>query len=245
MKRIIPFLALAICVAAMAEAATTPVSKSTTTAKSASTPNAAQTTSRTATKATKTTSAAVTAPRAKATTRPAPAPQAESDSPGHMNLGLRAIGGSLGFVSPENSDGTYTLGAFADCGRITPNIMLEPHLDYWSKSEESFGAKASIRDVILGAHAKYMFETTSSSLQPFLGAGLGLHFLHAEATIPVPGFPSQNAEDSSTKLGLDIGGGVSTPIGLRSNLGGDVWYGIVSDVSQFSMRLGMSYRLGQ
>jgi hypothetical protein len=51
-------------------------------------------------------------------------------------------------------------------------------------------------------------------------------------------------EDSATKLGLDIGGGVSTPIGPRSDLLGEAWYGIVSDVSQFSLRVGMSYRLG-
>ena len=161
------------------------------------------------------------------------------------DLGLKAVGLALGFVSPENVDGTFSMGVFADCGKITPRIAIEPHLDTWGHSEESFGAKASIRDVALGARGKYMFEVANPKIQPFAGAGLGLHFLHAEVTVPAQGgFPEMKAEDSTTKLGLDLGGGVSMPINPRSNFLGEVWYGIVSDVSQFSLRAGITYRLG-
>ena len=228
MKRIAWMLVFATCVAAAAEAATTPATKSATTAKT--------------TTATKTQTPAATP---KATTAAKPARKSEpAESHSQMHLGLRSIGGALGFVSPENSDGTFTLGAFADCGRITPNIALEPRIDYWSKSQDSFGAKASLRDIIIGARGKYLFQTSNPKLMPFAGAGLSMHFVHAEVTENVPGFPPMQVEDSATKLGLDIGGGVSTPIGPRSDLLGEAWYGIVSDVSQFSLRVGMSYRLG-
>jgi hypothetical protein len=61
---------------------------------------------------------------------------------------------------------------------------------------------------------------------------------------PVPGFPATTVEDSSTKLGLDLGGGVATAINPQLDFLGELWYGIVSDVSQLSLRVGVSYKLG-
>jgi opacity protein-like surface antigen len=162
------------------------------------------------------------------------------------DLGLKGVGAAIGFVSPENVDGVFSFGVFADNGMITPKIGLESRLDYWSHSEESFGAKASVSDMTLGARGKYYFEVTNPKIRPFAGAGLGIHFLHAEVTIPAGGgFPEETIEDSSTKLGLDLGGGLTTPINPRTNFNAELWYGIVSDVSQFSLRVGMVYALGQ
>jgi opacity protein-like surface antigen len=160
------------------------------------------------------------------------------------NIGMRAVGGSLALVSPENVDGTVGLGVFADLGTITPNIGLEPMLEYWSTSQEAFGAKASLRDVSLGCRAKYYFETTNPKLRPYAGAGLGLHFLHAEASYSSPGFPTYSSDASDTKLGLDLGGGLMTPIGPKNDLHFELWYGLVSDASQLALRVGLSHKLG-
>jgi opacity protein-like surface antigen len=161
------------------------------------------------------------------------------------SLGLKGVGVAVGYVSPEDVDGTFGLGVLADCGAITPRIGLESRLDYWSKSEEAFGAEASISDITLGARGKYFFEVTNPKVRPFAGAGLGIHFLQSKVTIPAQfGFPESTVEESTTKLGLDLGGGVATAVGPRTDLLGELWYGIVSDVSQLSLRLGVSYRLG-
>jgi opacity protein-like surface antigen len=161
------------------------------------------------------------------------------------HMGLKAIGAAVGFVSPEDADGTFSVGAFADWGMITPEIGLESRLDYWSQSESSFGVEASVSDITLGARGKYYFEVSNSNLRPFAGAGLGLHFLHAEVVIPAqPGFPEMKAEDSSTKLGLDLGGGLAIPINPRADLLTELWYGVVSGANQFSLRVGLSHRLG-
>lgn len=159
-------------------------------------------------------------------------------------LGLRAVGGSLAFVNAEDLDGAVGLGVFADLGMVTPNIGLEPVLEYWSKSEEAFGAKASVRDVALGCRGKYYFETSNPKIRPYAGAGLGLHFLKAETSVEMPGFPAMNSEASDTKLGLDLGGGLSTPLGPKNDLRFEMWYGIVSDVSQLALRVGVSHKLG-
>jgi hypothetical protein len=237
MKHLVTLLAMATLVAATAEAATTTAAKSTTATKSTSTTAAKSTT------ATKSTSTSSPSHTTSSTAMHSMSASTNESEPGGMELGLRAIGGSLGFVSPDNVDGTFTLGIFADCGRITPNIALEPRIDYWSKSQGAFGSEASIRDVSLGVRGKYLFESSNPKLQPFAGAGLSMHFLHSEVNISDPGFPAMSASASDTKLGLDLGGGIATPIGPRSAFLGEAWYSIVSDFSQFSMKAGLSYRL--
>lgn len=160
------------------------------------------------------------------------------------DLGFKRLGGSIGYVSPEDLDGTFGLGVFADMGRITPEISLEPRIDYWSQSEEAFGTKVSVTDVAIGARAKYHFATSNPNMRPFAGAGLGMHFLSAEMEMSFPGFPTETVSDSETKLGLDIGGGLATTMSPKLDLIGEAWYGIVSDFSQFSLRVGLSYKLG-
>ncbi len=169
----------------------------------------------------------------------APAALAQSD------LGLKKLGVAVGFVSPENLDGTFSFGVFADHGTLAPRIGLESRIDYWSHSEEAFGVGASARDLTIGARGKYYFPVTNPKLRPHAGAGLGLHFVHAEVTIPPQaGIPAMTVGESSTKLGLDVGGGLSTSLGPRLDLLTEVWYGAVSDLSQLALRVGLSRKLG-
>jgi hypothetical protein len=157
------------------------------------------------------------------------------------NLGLKTAGFQVGVVSPENSDATLGFGGFADWGTLTPNIHLVSHLDYWSKSESSpFGEEVSVRDVALSMRGKYMFAVSSPKFQPFAGLGLGMHFLNAR--VEVPGFPT--AEDSSTKLGMDFGGGFTSPLSPKTDLQAEMWYGIVDNFSQLSVKAGMAFKLG-
>ena len=169
----------------------------------------------------------------------APSAMAQSD------LGLKGLGGAIGFVSPEDFDGTFTIGVLADHGTITPNIGLESHIDYWSQSESAFGVEASVSDIALGARGKYYFPVAHPTIRPFAGAGLGLHFVHAEVTIPAQfGFPEMTTEDSSTKLGLDLGGGMAMDLNPKTDFLAEMWFGIVEDVSTFSLRAGLCFKLG-
>ncbi len=157
------------------------------------------------------------------------------------NLGLRAAGGQVGIVSPENYDATAGFGAFADFGTLAPNVRLMTYLDTWSKSQDSpFGGSASVGDVSLSARGVYMFPVSSPRLQPFAGAGLGLHFLHAK--VEVPGLPT--LEDSSTKLGVDLGGGFAVPMSPRADFRTELWYGIVDSYSQLSIKAGLGFKIG-
>jgi opacity protein-like surface antigen len=165
------------------------------------------------------------------------------------NIGLTRLGGDIGMVDPESSESTLGFGAVADLGTLSPRVRLTSQLGYWSKSESAFGTEASVRDISLGARAVYEFPV-SSKLQPYMGGGLGLHFFHSEITMPdidlgggmiLPGF---TAEDSATKLGIDLGGGASTPLSERTNLFGEFWY-TAADIDQISLKAGLSFQLSR
>ncbi len=169
----------------------------------------------------------------------APSAMAQSD------LGLKRLGVAVAFVSPQDLDGTFSVGIFANHGIVTPRIGLESRIDFWQKSETFFGNETSVRDIAIGARGKYQFEVSHPKIRPFAGSGLALHLVHAKVTIPPQfGFPAMIVEDSSTKLGLDLGGGIATSIAPRADLLAELWYGIASDVNQFSLRIGMSRKLG-
>ena len=170
---------------------------------------------------------------------------ASTEAMAQADLGLKRVGAAVGFVSPENLDGVLTFGVFADMGTLTPKISLEPRLDFWSWSEDAFGSETTVRDVTLGVRGKYGFQVANSSIRPFAGAGLGMHFLHAKVTIPAQGGnPEMTAEDSETKLGVDLGGGFSTQMNPVLDFHAEVWYGIVSDFDQLSLRAGISRKIG-
>lgn len=161
------------------------------------------------------------------------------------DMGFKGVGAQVGVVNPEDISSTWGLGVLADLGTITPQIGLEAHLDFWTKSDSEFGFDTSIRDIAAGARARYFIPVKSVKVQPYAGAGLAMHFLHASVEIPdIVNGGTMTADDSDTKLGLDIGGGMSARMNDRTDFIGELWFGLVSDVSQVSARVGVVYKLG-
>jgi opacity protein-like surface antigen len=166
---------------------------------------------------------------------------AASHASAQSNMGLKAIGGRVAFVNPEDLNSTAGFGAFADLGTISTNFGLEAHVDYWSQSEEITTTKSSVHDIAFGPRAKYMFELQNTSLRPFIGAGVSVHFLNAKVSDSSD--PSLNADDSSTKFGLDVGGGMATHLTEQIDFRTEAWY-VMSDMNQFALSMGLAMKLG-
>ncbi|UCH82996.1 MAG: outer membrane beta-barrel protein [Candidatus Latescibacterota bacterium] len=171
-----------------------------------------------------------------------------SSAAAQSNIGFKAAGLQVGVVNPEDFDATVGFSAHLDLGTIAPRIMLETHLGYWSTSEDEFGIEASVRDITLGAKAKYLFDVPSTRIRPFAGGGLSIHFVSAELTIPDQNImgvivPGSTVNDSSTKLGLDLGGGFYAPMTPKMNFVTELWAGIVNDVNQLALKVGVLYNL--
>jgi opacity protein-like surface antigen len=166
------------------------------------------------------------------------------------DMGFKGAGLRLGFVAPESIDSTPSFGVFMDLGTVSPRVGLEAYGSYWSQTEDLFGfGEASVKDIAIGGRSKYYIPVTNPQFQPYVGGGLGLHFVTARVATPAEDFggfliPATEAEETYTKLGLDLGGGVAAPLGISTKLLGEVWYSVVSDVSQFSMNVGVQYNFG-
>jgi opacity protein-like surface antigen len=166
------------------------------------------------------------------------------------DLGARSIGADVGYVDPDNVNGTLGLGAFMNLGNLSPDIRLAPHLDYWSKSNSFGGDKATISDISLSPRGLYMFHTSSPKFHPYAGAGLGFHMVHARVQMAAQDLgggviiPAMDASNSSMKLGLDMGGGFTTPLSEKTDFCLDLWYSAVSDVGHLSLKAGVSFDLG-
>jgi hypothetical protein len=162
------------------------------------------------------------------------------------DIGFKSAGVAVGVVSPDDVDATFGFGVFADLGNIAPRLRLEPRADYWSQTEDVVGGgEVSVRDIAVGARGKYYFPIKNSKMQLFGGSGLGVHFVKAEVAVfdPFSG-GTMSVEESSTKVGLDLGGGLLAPLNGSTSFLGELWYSIVSDVSHFQLRVGLSHAFG-
>jgi len=174
-----------------------------------------------------------------------------SNASAEANLALRGIGLKAGVVNPEDITSTLGFGLVADLGTIAPKVALESYAGFWSQTESDFGVEFGVKDFSFGGKAKYLFTTSNPTLQPFAGAGLGLHVLNAHADIPAVSFggttifPASTVSDTNVKLGLDLGGGLRIDRGSQFAFLGELWYTAVSDVSQFSVMVGAVYMFGR
>jgi predicted cupin superfamily sugar epimerase len=157
----------------------------------------------------------------------APAP-ASTPSQG---LGFRGLGARIGFVDPEGASSTVALGVHIDAGEFVQHVHIVPLVEYWKVGASG----VDVSDLMIGSDVNVDFPVEGGRMTPYAGGGLGLHFV--KASVP-PGFIGDN---SSTKLGLNIQGGIKNQ--LMPNLGvfGEVKYSFVSDVNQLKIMGGFTY----
>lgn len=155
-------------------------------------------------------------------------------------IGFKGIGGHIALVDPDNVNTTFGIGGVVDLGTFIPLLHFEANADYWSKSEGNFGAKASVRDIALGASTKYEFKTGNPAVSLFAGGGLAFHFLRGKVPVESVTIEGERivASDTDTKIGIDALGGVNLNVSPKVDLVGTLKYRIVSDVNQVVLSAG-------
>ncbi|MFI5370478.1 MAG: opacity family porin [Candidatus Eisenbacteria bacterium] len=118
-----------------------------------------------------------------------------------------------------------------------PDMSFVPTMQYWSNRNNisAFGISSQRSDAALGLETRYTFSTVS--LQPYLGASYGIHFMTDEVTTPATGSQSQTL----TKGALGVLGGISVP--LAGNLHNDfgLQYAFLGDRAQLKLDWGFRY----
>jgi len=104
---------------------------------------------------------------------------------------LTGVGGSLGYASPENLDGTASLALHAEVGKRDSRVAMVPNMRYWNVDGYS--------DVAPNLDVAYQFDS-GEHWRPYVGGGAGLNFVHNDVT-----------NHTDTSPGLNMIGGVRFP----------------------------------
>ena len=123
--------------------------------------------------------------------------------------------------------------------QLAEGFSVQPTIAYWRNQStlDQFDIKTTRKDATLGGLMRYDFKR--EGWQPYIGAGVGIHFLTNEVDAPSLGLNDES--ESLVKGGLALLTGVR--FGLAGKLGNlvELEYHHVPDVSQFKFNWGLSY----
>src|SRR5262249_46788417 len=83
-------------------------------------------------------------------------------------FGLSGVGAKAGYVSPEDLSGTVSISGHLEFEQSSSRVHLLPSLGYWSTD--------GVHDVSPNLDLYYHFYR-EGTVTPYLGGGLGMHFL--------------------------------------------------------------------
>ena len=123
--------------------------------------------------------------------------------------------------------------------RLVDNVDFLPTVEYWRNSStiDAFGLNAVRRDATIGGDVRYLFP--GQLWRFYAGGGYSVHFLSAEVHAPLAGL--QDANDSLTKGGLTLLGGVA--FGTTSRVGNfiELKGHLVGGYKQLKINMGLSW----
>lgn len=161
----------------------------------------------------------------------APAARAQTTTPkADQSFGFRGIGVRAGLVDPEGASSTITYGAHIDLGEFVPNLRITPFAEYWSVGVS--GADNS--DFLVATDVDWQFPLVGPNVTPYVGGGLGLHFLQADRPAPFSDY-------SNTRLGLHAEGGVRDEVMPNFSLFGELRFTFVDQADNFKLLGGFTY----
>lgn len=176
---------------------------------------------------------AISPASAQQSTPPANQQSTPPSNPENVGLGLKGIGARIGFVDAEDASSTVAWGVHVDAGTFVQNVHIMPYFEYWSAGASVNGIDASTSDLTIASDVNFDFPVQGQRITPYLGGGLGVHFLSASAT----GLPSED----KTHFGLNIQGGVKNQIMPNISIFGEAKYTFVSDANQIKFMGGFTY----
>ncbi len=161
-----------------------------------------------------------------------------------VGFGLFGIGAQLGYVSPENIDGTIGFGAQANLGEVARNIWIIPSLTYWSSGESIGNTDFSFSEVGVNAEARYMFPS-EGNVSFYAGGGLCLCFYSVEVPVITNFLTGETSKESNSEsdIGFSVLGGATTALSPKLDGFGQLRYKL-GDADTFSFVAGVMMKVG-
>jgi hypothetical protein len=127
--------------------------------------------------------------------------------------------------------------------RIVKSFDLLPYVEYWRNSARieipGITITSTRTDATLGADARYTFQR--KTWRPYLGAGLGIHFL--STVVDAPAVNLDHASDSVIKGGLSALAGITFPLTGHLENFTEVKYHHLRGYSQLKISMGIAWKL--
>lgn len=129
--------------------------------------------------------------------------------------------------------------------RIVEGFDLLPYVEYWRNSTRietrDITSTSTRKDATLGADARYSFQR--KGWRPYVGAGLGVHFLSTEVEVDAPALGWDRASESVIKGGLSALAGITFPLTRHVNNFMELKYHHLPGYSQFKINTGIAWNL--
>jgi opacity protein-like surface antigen len=164
-----------------------------------------------------------------------PAQSTQAQPPNNVGLGFKGLGARIGFVDPEDASGTLLLGGHIDAGTFVKNVHVLPYVEYWSTGAEAGTVHVDRSDFTVALDVDVDFPMSGQRITPYLGGGLGIHFLSVNTNAP------GETNNDDTKAGLNIQGGLRNQFMPNLSLFGEARYTFVSDANSFRILGGFTY----
>ncbi len=144
------------------------------------------------------------------------------------------------FEKGQSSFSGVGLRARLKSGTLASEVDVLPWIEYWRNATriDAFNLKATRRDATIGCDVRWNFR--AGNYRPYLGGGLGLHFLSAE--VDAPGFDAAN--ESVTKGAFALMTGLRMGEGDRFSEFIELRYHALPSAGQLKLHLGLSWNLG-
>ena len=190
-------------------------------------------------------------------TRPAAAQNLEQYD--YANLGLRAIGVEVLYVSASQNEGTFGFGAKLDLGFLGPGIRVVPRFAYWRADVEDSSIDELERQleqvsdlepgtINLGAIERSAYVTGADvhfiaslpTVSPYVGAGLDVYLLNDDGAAIRGTF----LDDLVVTAGVSAVGGLQVALSSGWSVFGELRATAVTSASSVGGAFGVYYTFG-
>ena len=165
----------------------------------------------------------------------AAAPSFAQEADQSTGLGIKGIGVRLGLNDPEGASSALMYGVHMDAGEFVNNVHIIPSVEYWNVGNDVGSFNSDLSDLAFKLGVNFDFPLQDQRMVPYLGGGFGFHRLKFESNAPGV------VDESDTKFGLDLQGGVRNQFTPNLSLFGELGYTFISDANQLRVLGGLTY----
>ncbi|HHS51050.1 MAG TPA: hypothetical protein ENN07_08045 [candidate division Zixibacteria bacterium] len=158
----------------------------------------------------------------------------------YPDLGLKTIGVKVGPAIPDSQHKVgFALAVFSDLGKLHEIVGLEASLEYFRVTKEVQQIYTnSHSDIAVYPTLKIMPKVESVKFQPYIGGGLGVHYL-----TDTPDERLTNA-DKNTSTRLEVHLTVGSTFRITDDITGVGCFKInLSDISTYNPYFGVSFNM--